>query len=444
MKKSDTFFTGLFLFSMFFGAGNLMFPPFLGDQSGTSYWEAIAGFVTTGVGLPVIVLVAVAMTKGGTQELASRVSPTFATIFIVVVYLSIGPFLAIPRNATVAYEMALKPFAGALGESAWLLLAFTAVFFFVTCFVSLNLQKMAELMGRIVTPLLLVAIITLCIAGFMNLGSNSVAPTEEYQAGAYFKGFIEGYNTLDALASLGYGMVIMAAIKRISGSDPKRLTQQTIKAGLIAGVILAAVYVALGVIGTQMSGGTFENGTEILVAAGSTLFGPAGTLLIGFIFLAACFTTVVGLTTACSQYFSELMPKLSYRNASIAVSLISFTVSNLGLNQILSFSAPILLATYPITIVITALAFLNRYLNSSKKVYGIAVLFTAIPAIFDGLKAFPFDIGMGAIEPVFAILPLYAAGFGWVVPSIIGTLIGLIWEKTTPKKTVKNSVEAAQ
>ncbi|WP_044642433.1 branched-chain amino acid transport system II carrier protein [Risungbinella massiliensis] len=436
MKKTDTFFIGLMLFSMYFGAGNLMFPPFLGDQSGTSYWLAITGFIATGVGLPVVVLVAVALTTGGAQAIGNRVNPIFSKIFMVIIYLCIGPFLAIPRNATVAYEMGVKPFLGeSVGTSPILLAVFIGVFFLITCLVSLNPSKMSEFMGRLITPTLLVAILILCVAGFIYLDSPVQAPTEAYQSGSFFKGFIEGYATLDALGSLAYGIVIMTAIHQKGVQDRGQLTKNTIKAGFIAGLILALVYISLGIIGTKMSVGTYENGVEILVVSSSYLFGSGGTVLLGLIFTLACFTTVVGLTTACGQYFSKLMPKLSYHMVVILISLVGFTVSNLGLNQILTISAPFLVTAYPITIVLITLVFFDKYLKGSKKVYGSAVLFTGIVAIFDGVKAFGFHLG--PIQPFIDSLPLASSGLGWVIPAIVGTIIGLVVEKVSDNKSKK-------
>lgn len=202
MKKTDTLFIGLMLFSMFFGAGNLIFPPFLGASSGTSFWPAIAGFVATGVGLPILVLLAVSLVKGGAQTIGARVHPIFSTLFMVVIYLSIGPFLAIPRNANVAYEMGFKPYLGDSMNQSLFLFLFTAVFFTIVYVISLNPEKMETFMGRWITPTLLLAMVILCVVGFVKLDAPFQAPTDAYATGAFSKGFIEGYNTMDALGAL--------------------------------------------------------------------------------------------------------------------------------------------------------------------------------------------------------------------------------------------------
>lgn len=421
----DTVFVGLMLFSMFFGAGNLIFPPFLGAEAGSSYWFAMAGFIVTGVGLPFAVLYAVSLVKGGVQTIGNRVHPVFSTVFMVVIYLSIGPFLAIPRNANVAYEMGLKPFLSNNSNAGLILLLFTVCFFALAYAVSLNPSKMEKYMGRWITPTLLLAMVILCAAGFVKLDAPLQPPSAAYQSGAFSTGFIEGYNTMDALAALAFGIVILTAIQQRGVRDRKQLTNYTLKAGLIAGTLLALVYVSLGLIGGRMAAaGSFENGTDILSAASTLLLGESGTALLGFIFTLACFTTVVGLTTACGQYFSNLIPKVSYKTVVLLVTLVSFTLSNLGLNQILKVSVPFLVTAYPLTIVLIALTFFNRYFKNSKKVYGSAILFTGAFALMDGLLAFGIDLG--PVQVMKDSLPLSSMGLQWILPAIVGTGVGIV------------------
>ncbi|MGG1572536.1 branched-chain amino acid transport system II carrier protein [Fictibacillus sp. NRS-1165] len=424
MRRLDTLFIGLMLFSMFFGAGNLIFPPFLGAQSGTSYWLAMAGFIITGVGLPFAVLYAVSLVKGGAQTIGNRVHPVFSTVFMVVVYLSIGPFLAIPRNANVAYEMGVKPFLGQSLNSSLVLFLFTVLFFALVYVVSLNPSKMEKYMGRWITPALLLAMVVLCVAGFVKLDAPFQSPSAAYQSGAFSKGFLEGYNTMDALASLAFGIVILTSIQQRGIRDRKQLTNYTLKAGLIAGVLLSLIYVSLGLMGARMAAsGSFENGTDILSAASTLLLGQSGKTLLGLIFTLACFTTVVGLTSACGQYFSNLMPKASYKSVVLAVTLAGFTLSNLGLNQILKVSVPFLVTAYPLTIVLITLTFFHRFFKHAKTVYGCALLFTGVFTVIGGLNA--FGLKLGPVQTMSDILPLSSVGLGWVVPALAGTAAGL-------------------
>ncbi|WP_059172413.1 branched-chain amino acid transport system II carrier protein [Bacillus sp. FJAT-27445] len=425
MKKYDTLFIGFMLFSMFFGAGNLIFPPMLGALSGTSYWLAMAGFILTAVGLPFAVLLAVSLVKGGAEALGNRVHPLFSSIFMAIVYLSIGPFLAIPRNASVAFEMGILPFTPDSLNKTFALFAYSAVFFLVVYMAALNHEKMEKYMGRWITPVLLVSIVALCAAGFAKLNGHFQAPTGGYESGAFFKGFIEGYNTMDALASLAFGIVILTAVKQRGVSNEKQLTRYTMKAAVIAGALLALVYVSIGYVGGKMGAtGTFETGTELLTTASAQLLGKSGPVLLGLIFTLACFTTVVGLTVACGHYFSNLHSKLSYKAVVSAVALIGFTLSNLGLAQILKVSVPFLVTAYPLTIVLVTLSFFHRYFRNPRHVYATAILFTGIFAAIGGLST--FGLNLGPILTLRNTLPFASAGMDWVVPALVGTLIGMV------------------
>lgn len=440
MKKFDILVIGLMLFSMFFGAGNLIFPPFLGAQSGTSYWPAMLGFIITGVGLPFAVLLAVSLVKGGFQTIGNRVHPVFSKVFMVIVYLSIGPFLAIPRNANVAYEMSIKPFLGESLNSTLFLFLYTVVFFFLVYVISLNPAKMEKYMGRWITPILLLSMIILCAVGFVKMDAPLQSPSGAYQTGAFSKGFIEGYNTMDALAALAFGIVILNSIQQRGVQDSKKLTEYTLKAGMIAGALLALVYVNLGMIGGKMaSNESFENGADILSSASTLLLGQSGTALLGLIFTLACFTTVVGLTTACGQYFSNLIPKASYKSVVLVVTFVGFMLSNLGLNQILKVSIPFLVTAYPLTIVLIILTFFNKFFRDSKKVHRSALLFTGIFAVISGLNAFGLDLG--PIQKMKDILPLSSVGLEWIVPALVGTFIGMVLSKFSKKPAMVEQID---
>lgn len=440
MKKLDTLVIGLMLFSMFFGAGNLIFPPFLGAQSGTSYWQAMSGFILTGVGLPIVVLLAVSLVKGGAQTIGNRVHPVFSTVFMVVVYLSIGPFLAIPRNANVAYEMGVKPFLNESWNSSLFLFLYSAVFFSLVYVISLNPAKMEKYMGRWITPILLLSMVVLCAVGFVKLDSPLQTPSEAYQNGAFSKGFIEGYNTMDALAALAFGIVILNSIQQKGVREEKQLTRYTLKAGMIAGVLLALVYVSIGWIGGKMAAnGSFENGADILSSASTLLLGQSGTALLGLIFTLACFTTVVGLTTACGQYFSKLVPRASYKSIVLAVTLVGFLLSNLGLNQILKVSVPFLVTAYPLTIVLIILTFFSKFFKDTKKVYRSAMLFTGVFAVISGLNAFGLDLG--PIQKMKDILPFSSVGLEWIMPALIGTGIGIALSQFSKNRVATEQVD---
>jgi len=423
--KKDIFVIGFMLFSLFFGAGNLIYPPILGIESGTAFWPAISGFIITGVGLPILAVTAIAFVKNDTRELADRVHPWFGLIFTSIVYLAIGTFFGIPRAATVGYEMSLQTF---LDEpSALALFLFTFVFFLLVYFVSLNPSKMVERIGEYLTPILLIAIFALSVAGILFLNSPAEAPSEKYSSSPLFSGFVEGYLTMDAIAALAFGIIVVSAFKERGITSKQGLIKSTLKAGIIAGIGLTAVYTILGWIGTKMaSEGTFENGGEILSAATDLIFGSFGALLLGVIVVLACFTTAVGLTTASGQFFEKITP-FSYKRSIIVVTIVSFLIANQGLNTIIGVSVPVLTFIYPIAIVLILLTFINRLFSGEKAVYRGAILLTAIVSLYDGLIAFGLELPN--VTKMMEHLPLFDIGLAWLLPAIAGALIGLLFAK---------------
>lgn len=423
--NKNTFFIGFMLFALFFGAGNLIYPPTLGIESGTSYWSAISGFLITGVGLPIIAVIAMSFVKNDAREIADHVHPLFGILFTSVVYLAIGPFFGIPRAATVAHEIGIEPFFSDYSSTA--LLIFSALFFIFAFFVSLNPSKMVDRIGQMLTPILLLAIIALSIGGFLLLKHPLKDPTAKYESAPFFTGFIEGYLTMDAIAALALGLVVVTAFKERGVKPGKEMIKSTIKVGIIAGVALSVVYASLGWIGVKMDGnGSFSNGGAILSTAANVMFGQTGNLLLGIIVILACFTTAVGLIAALGQFFSKISP-LSYKTVVLMVTVISFVIANQGLETIINYSVPVLVFIYPITIVLILLTFAHRLFNGEKEVYRGAILLTSLTSIYDGL--IEFGLSLPAITPFMEQLPFFSLGLGWLVPAIIGALIGWLFSR---------------
>ncbi|MBA2175164.1 branched-chain amino acid transport system II carrier protein [Halobacillus locisalis] len=435
MKARDTLFIGFTLFALFFGAGNLIYPVTLGYESGSSYYAAIIGFVLTGVGIPIITVAAISFFKNGATQLAGRVHPLFGFYFTSLVYLVIGPFFAIPRAANVAFETGIVPF---INGSSLTLFIYSIIFFILVYWVSLNPSKLVDRIGQFLTPALFLAILGLVIGSFFLLDGTAQPPSEKYQTQPFVSGFLEGYLTMDAIAALAFGILVVTSFKDRGVTDQKELTFKTIKAGLVTAVGLTSVYVAIGWIGTKMATeGNYDNGSAILAGAANIMYGQPGTLLLGIIVGLACFTTCVGLTVACGQFFSKRISFLSYKSVIIIVTLISFGVSNIGLSQIISYSVPVLVFMYPITIVLIALTFLSRLFNHSTYVYRGAILLTAIVGLYDGLVAFGFEVS--ALRSIISPLPLFDYSLSWVVPALVGGLIGLIYDKLKGKPTGSDS-----
>ncbi|QTN00948.1 branched-chain amino acid transport system II carrier protein [Sediminibacillus dalangtanensis] len=418
----QTFLIGFMLFALFFGAGNLIYPPTLGLEAGTSFWPAMIGFILTGVGLPILAIVAIALIRDQTSELGSKVHPFFGLLFTSVIYLAIGPFFGIPRAANVAFEMGVLPSVQACANRTLILVLFTVVFFGLVYWFSLNPSKLVDRIGQWLTPALLIAVAALCIGSFFVLQSPSSTPSEKYHTAPFFSGFVEGYLTMDAIAALAFGIIVVTAFKDNGIQSKKALVGSTLKAGMISGAALTLVYGSLGWIGAKMAAqGNFDNGGQILSSATQLVFGNFGLLLLGIIVALACFTTSIGLTVACAQYFTKTT-RFSYKQIAAMVSIVSFLIANLGLNQIIAISVPVLVAIYPIAIVLVLLTFLNKWFEGSVLVYRGAILLTAVVSVYQGLTEFGLE--MNAFQPWIEQLPLFSVGLGWLLPAVIGASIG--------------------
>jgi LIVCS family branched-chain amino acid:cation transporter len=422
LSRKDTMLVGLMLFALFFGAGNLIFPPFLGQEAGQNFWPAMMGFIITGVGLPILTVIAIALAKDGVQTIGSRVHPVFGVIFATAVYLSIGPFMGIPRGANVAFEMGVKPFLS--GERfGTALLVFSILFFIVVYWVSLNPSKLVDRIGSVLTPVLLTAIAFIGAGSLLKFNGPLGDTTEKYASSPLLSGFMEGYLTMDTIGALAFGIVVVNSIRAKGVTERKFVITGVMKAGLVAGIGLTAVYVVIGLLGAKMSG-TFENGGNILTTAAQALYGNFGVMLLGLVVMLACFTTCVGLIVATSQYFEKLLPSISYKTFVTVMTIISLLVANLGLNQIIALSVPVLIILYPITIVLVGLSFFHHIFGGSRFVYAGALLGAGIVSLFDGLKM--LEVNTGTATVLFEHIPLYDVGLGWLVPALIGGAAGYV------------------
>lgn len=425
LSRKDLVLVSLMLFSLFFGAGNLIFPPFLGQAAGSATWVAMIGFFITAVGFPILGVVAVAK-SGGLYSLAKRVHPVFAAVFTVLIYLSIGPGLGIPRAGSLPFEMAVAPYLPESISTTLALFLFTLVFFSVAYWLSLSPAKLVDRMGKVLTPTLLVLISLIFIASiFRPIGAYGEA-TGEYVTSPFVKGFLEGYLTMDTIAALNFGIVISLAIKSRGVSDEKLVVSNSIKAGVIAGSLLIAIYAVLGHLGATSGGrfGTTANGAQTLTNVITYIFGKPGAVLLAVIFTLACLTTCVGLITSCSQYFATLTSKVSYKGFVRILALLSMGIANMGLTQILSISVPVLNAIYPIAIMLIVLGMMNRVFKGNTMAYRLTIIFTGVVSVVDALGQ--VGVGVEALTKLFERLPLYSQGLGWIVPAAVGMILGVL------------------
>lgn len=412
------------LFSLFFGAGNLIFPPFLGQNAGSHTLSAMLGFLATAVILPVLGVVVVSRFDG-LDQLARHAGKKFSLIFTVLIYLSIGPGLGIPRAASVPFEMAVAPYLPQDANVRVWMAVYSLLFFLIALWLCMTPGKLVSRIGNFLTPALLILLVFLFISFLFRGQVDVAAPQSEYSAAPFLKGFSEGYQTMDTIAALNFGLVIATTLRTFGLSERRDVLRHTVKAGIFAGLILSAVYMMLSYMG-MCSSGVYpiqENGAWTLRCIVFQLFGEPGAYLLAAIFTLACLTTCVGLINSISQYFSYLFARVSYRAWVLIITLCAFLICNLGLTAILSISIPILNAIYPIAIVLILLGMTHRFWANNRFVYPIVVAGTGVVSVLYALDS--LHVPLGFLGTFCHALPLYAQGFGWVSVALVMLLLSL-------------------
>lgn len=438
LSRKNTLFVSLTLFSLFFGAGNLIFPPFLGESSGSHTILSLAGFYITAVCFPIFAVIAISKHRG-LFPLASKVHPKFALVFTFLIYLSIGPLLGIPRAGSLPFEMAVAPFLGSLARYQQIgLFLFTFVFFTIAYFISKNPTKLVDRMGKVLTPLLLVLMIIVFVGSFIKPFDGFTTPIGNYQTTPFVQGFLDGYLTMDTIAALNFGLVIAQIIQSLGITEESDVVKNTVRSGLFAGVLLMIVYGSLAYLGA-LSGhayGYSEHGAQTLAHIITHIFGPVGVLLLAIIFTLACLTTSVGLITSCSQYFSS-KTRYSYKNWVIAISIWSFITSNLGLSKILKISVPLLEAIYPIAMVLIVLSFLELFADLKHSVYKATIGVTTLMSMVSIIDVYVFTNGS-----LLKGVPLNGQGLAWVVPAVISFVLIQMYHSFKDKKKNATTVHS--
>ena len=433
--NKDNFFKlilpiSLMLFSFFFGAGNFIFPPILGQHAGDNMLPAIIGFCISGVGLPLSGIVAMALTRSDNPEAAaSPVHPNYAKAILFITYLTIGPLFAIPRTAAVSFDTGILAFIPA-GYETIALAVYSAIFFIFTYYLSINPHKLLEHVGKILTPLLLISLGILIFFVITEPMGAIHPPVGDYKTIPFFKGFQEGYNTMDLLASLLFGAATINTIKDRGIFDYNILTRLCIISGIIAIAILASIYGALTYMGATSVAlfGVMQNGGQLLNNITHYYMADGGKIVLAAIIFFACLTTSIGVTTAVSGYFNSLFKeRIQYQRFVIGICFFSCLFANFGLTNIIHLSIPILCILYPITIVIVLLNLGNCIFHRDPKIFRPCMALTTIFAIFDGMRT--AGLSNAAVDAVLATyVPLYTIGFGWITPCLVGIAIGMIWK----------------
>jgi LIVCS family branched-chain amino acid:cation transporter len=420
-KANDAVWVGLALFAMFFGAGNLIFPPFLGFLAGAKWSVALLGFLITGIGMPLMGIMASARAGGSVEYLADRVSPWFGRLLSLVIILAIGPLLAIPRTAATTFEMGVRPNLPSVTPAMSSL-----VFFAITLYFALNRKKVVDNIGKILTPFLLVTLALIILKGIFRPLGDAAGGT---LTNAFGSGFREGYQTMDTLASVVFAEIIIATMIFKGYRQISDQVKMTSLAGVIAATGLGLVYGGLAYLGaTAVSHfpGDIER-TNLLIGIAQRLLGGGGKVALGLAVSLACLTTSIGLTATVGDYFSNLSwGKLRYKAVCVATCVFSAVFATVGVTTIVKVAVPLLVTVYPIAIVLILLTMMGR-LVKHRAVYAGAVAGAFSTSLFDALTS--AGVPIEAMNHWISYIPFARSGFPWILPALAGGIIGLILAK---------------
>lgn len=436
LRFQENLLIGSLLFGLFFGAGNLIFPVHMGQQAGRATLIATIGFLITGVGLPMLGIIASAISKSESLiDMAKPIGSRYSCIFTCMLYLTIGPLFAIPRTATVAFEVGIRPFISDQYIKLGLII-FSLIFFAVTLYFSLKPGQILKWIGKYLTPIFFVLLCILLIATVINPMGQAADYTAQgnYQAQPFFTGLLDGYNTMDALASVAFAIIIISNIKKLGIENPNKIAIETGKSGLVSIILMAAIYSLLAYMGATSLGSIArsDNGGTILSEVSNHYFGIIGKILLASIVILACIKTAIGLITSCSEMFSEMFPKsISYKKYAVIFTLFSFVIANFGLDNLIEISVPVLMFLYPLVITLIVLSLLTPVLKKNRCIYKCTTILTIAASIFDFCNALPQFLKENVIVKqlikfAYSYLPGFSYGFGWVIPAICGFVLGLI------------------
>lgn len=416
-RSKDVFIVGFALFAIFFGAGNLIFPVFLGLNAGQNWFSSMVGFILTDPFLAVLVIIVTAKLGGRADDIGKRVGPVFTKVLGIISILSIATLVAVPRTAATVHEIAVEPTFPNASPIITSIIFFAVVLYFV-----MNEGKVMDIIGNILTPFLL---LTLAIfIGYTILNPQGPIMPSQINDSDFLVGFKEGYQTMDALgANLMTGILVTDFIRR-GYSDKFERYKNVIGAGVIAFILLSFVYGGLIYVGATFSSiyPTDISRSQLLILVFAQTFGRFGAVLISIVVTLACLTTAVGLTATCGDYFHTISDKkLSYKFVVITSAVISLFISLFTVDEIIILAGPLLDIVFPVVIVLALIALFDRYIKYDL-VYIGSVIGTFIVSFSETMmNVFNLNGLMAAWQQ---INPLAEHGFGWVIPAIVLGIIG--------------------
>lgn len=423
------------IFALIFGAGNLIFPLHLGQLAGKNWQIATLGFLTTAVILPLLSLLAVAITQANGVYAASRpLGHKVALALLVLIQLTLGPLYVMPRTATVAYSVGFASFIPASWQTVGLF-GFSLLYFLGVFYYAAHPNSIVNHLGKILNPIFLVLLFAMFVMFFIHpLGNASLQPASlGYIHDGFMNGFLQGYNTMDALAGMAFGVAIIAGVKSYGITEKTAIAKTVAISGVCAMVVIGVIYVGLIWLGATSLAHfpVASNGGITFAQVVQYLAGPLGQALLAVVLTLACITTAIGLAAAFAQDFGLHFKRLSYHWWLVIACTLAFILSNIGLTQLIMWATPLLSFLYPLVMALIALEICSPLFGRDWRVYRCVIIAIVPPAVGEMLAAAPSQITTLAWAKAIIAwrnsLWLGQISLGWLSFALVGAIVGSVW-----------------
>ena len=424
LNKKDFLQISFMVFGMFFGAGNLIFPPLIGKESGISFYLSILGFSLSAVLIPIIAIIEVSKFDS-IENILEKIGKKFSVIFLSMLYITIGPLVAIPRAASTSYSIIFENFS----DITIIRVIYSIVFFGIIYVLCLTPNHLVNKLGKYLTPILFTLILVIFFGTVIKGVSNFTLPTEKYMKLPLLQGFLDGYSTLDALTAILFGLVIQINLRYKGLNDDKSIREYTVKSSILAGLALFAIYFIIAFLGSSTARmfPYTKNGAEILSSITYYVFGKFGFVLLAIVFTIACSSICISLLTCISEFYYKNNNKISYRKWLLLWTFISMLLSISGLNNILSFTIPLLLLMNPITIWIIFLTVTDKIFGGDVLIYKYTTYTVTIFSLLSILPKLRVDLKL--VNVILSYIPFSKYEFAWFIPTFTMYILLIIRNK---------------
>ena len=414
---TDSIVVGFALFAMFFGAGNVVFPPYLGMHAGEQWANGFLFYFIADIGLALVAMFAI-LHAGGADNITGRIGHVASKVLMCAVILCIGPMVAIPRTAATTLEMSVTPFFSGMSP-----VVFSIIFFAVILLLSIKQSAVIDIVGKILTPALLIGLLVLIVKGFVS-PIGDIVDTGVSASEVTVNGIKSGYQTMDVLAAMAFGIIILSSADEKGYTDSKSAAKMIGIAAALSGVLLLIVYFGLTYLGATASTvfQTDISRANLLIGIVELLLGKAGLIIFAIVIALACITTAVALVSSAASFFAKLAnDKISYSVFVVVICVSSAVISNLGLDMIIAIATPVLDIVYPPMLVLILLSWFGDKLH--KSVYVSSVAGSLIASVLATASLYGMNV------PVIDSLPLASLGLGWLTPAAVFGLVAYLVSK---------------